>query len=54
MYFAEAECPAYRVTHLSRYSIENVPEGDEPQWSLMAEVSESVDKTVSFPSLPRS
>jgi protoporphyrinogen oxidase len=40
MYFPEANCPFYRVTHFSHYSPNNVPDPSS-QWSLMAEVSES-------------
>ena len=45
MYFPEAECPFYRVTHFSHYSPENVPDPSS-QWSLMAEVSESEHRAV--------
>jgi protoporphyrinogen oxidase len=41
MYFPEANSPFYRVTHFSHYSPNNVPDPSS-QWSLMAEVSESV------------
>jgi protoporphyrinogen oxidase len=43
MYFPEADCPFYRVTHFSRYSPANVPDPAR-QWSLMAEVSESIHR----------
>jgi protoporphyrinogen oxidase len=45
MYFPEANCPFYRVTHFSHYSPNNVPD-PSAQWSLMAEVSESVHRPV--------
>ena len=45
MYFPESNSPYYRVTVFSNYSPENVPRPGE-QWSLMAEVSESVYKPV--------
>jgi len=45
MYFPEANCPFYRVTHFSHYSPNNVPDPSS-QWSLMAEVSESVHRPV--------
>ena len=45
MYFPEANCPFYRVTHFSHYSPNNVPD-PSTQWSLMAEVSESVHRPV--------
>ena len=45
MYFPEANCPFYRVTHFSHYSPHNVPDPSS-QWSLMAEVSESVHRPV--------
>jgi protoporphyrinogen oxidase len=45
MYFPEANCPFYRVTHFSHYSPYNVPDASQ-QWSLMAEVSESPFKSV--------
>ena len=45
MYFPESNCPFYRVTHFSRYSTNNVPDPSS-QWSLMAEVSESVHRPV--------
>ena len=40
MYFPEANCPFYRVTHFSHYSEANVPDSTR-YWSLMAEVAES-------------
>jgi len=45
MYFPESDCPFYRVTHFSHYSPDNVPD-PSTQWSLMAEVSESVHRPV--------
>lgn len=45
MYFPEANAPFYRVTHFSHYSPNNVPDPSS-QWSLMAEVSESVHRPV--------
>jgi protoporphyrinogen oxidase len=45
MYFPEANCPFYRVTHFSHYSPNNVPD-HASQWSLMAEVSESAHRQV--------
>jgi protoporphyrinogen oxidase len=45
MYFPESDCPFYRVTHFSHYSPHNVPDPLH-QWSLMAEVSESVHRPV--------
>lgn len=45
MYFPEADCPFYRVTHFSHYSPNNVPDPAR-QWSLMAEVSESIHRPV--------
>lgn len=45
MYFPEANCPFYRVTHFSLYSPNNVDDITK-HWSLMAEVSESPDKPV--------
>lgn len=45
MYFPEANCPFYRVTHFSHYSPNNVPD-HKSQWSLMAEVSESAHRPV--------
>ena len=44
VYFPEPQSPYYRVTVLSRYSPNNVP--DESCWSLMAEVCESPDRPV--------
>jgi protoporphyrinogen oxidase len=45
MYFPEADCPFYRVTHFSHYAPANVADPAR-QWSLMAEVSESAYKPV--------
>jgi protoporphyrinogen oxidase len=45
MYFPESDCPFYRATLFSNYSPRNVPD-IKTQWSLMLEVSESVDKPV--------
>jgi len=45
MYFPESNCPFYRVTHFSHYSPYNVA-NPASQWSLMAEVSESVFRPV--------
>ncbi|MBL92822.1 MAG: amine oxidase [Myxococcales bacterium] len=45
MYFPESDCPFYRVTVFSNYSPNNTPRPGET-WSLMAEVSESVHKTI--------
>ena len=45
LYFPENNCPFYRVTIFSNYSPANVPNPDQ-QWSLMAEVSESMDKKI--------
>ena len=45
MYFPEANCPFYRVTHFSLYSPNNVDD-IEQHWSLMCEVSESPEKPV--------
>ncbi len=45
MYFPEENCPFYRVTVFSNYSLQNVPD-IATQWSLMAEVSESHHKPV--------
>jgi protoporphyrinogen oxidase len=45
MYFPEANCPFYRVTHFSHYSPNNVPDITK-YWSLMAEVSESPHRPV--------
>jgi len=45
MYFPEANCPFYRVTHFSHYSPNNVPDPSS-LWSLMAEVSESAHRPV--------
>jgi protoporphyrinogen oxidase len=45
MYFPENNCPFYRVTVLSNYSFNTVPDINK-YWSLMFEVSESPDKSV--------
>lgn len=45
MYFPEDNTPCFRVTVFSNYSPYNVPKPGE-QWSLLCEVSESVDKPV--------
>ena len=45
MYFPEMNCPFYRVTVFSNYSPNNVPDITQ-NWSLMAEVSESIEKMV--------
>jgi protoporphyrinogen oxidase len=45
IYFPEANCSFYRVTHFSHYSPNNVPD-HASQWSLMAEVSESAHRPV--------
>ena len=45
IYFPEANCPFYRVTHFSHYSPLNVPDITR-HWSLMAGVSESSAKPV--------
>jgi len=50
MYFPEDNCPFYRVTVFSNYSPNNVPDISS-QFSLMAEVSESVDKKVNLENL---
>ncbi len=52
MYFPEPELPFYRVTVFSNYSPHNVPHPGH-QWSLMAEISESVDKPVDRASVVR-
>jgi protoporphyrinogen oxidase len=52
MYFPEGDCPFYRVTVLSNYSPNNVPDSTRC-WSLMAEVSESPFKPVNSESLVR-
>ena len=51
MYFPESNSPFYRVTVFSNYSPNNVARPGE-QWSLMAEVSESVHKPVNQETLP--
>jgi len=45
MYFPEDNCPFYRVTYLSNYSPEVVPDA-ERQYSLLAEISHSEFKPV--------
>lgn len=45
IYFPEDKVPFYRATVFSNYSPNNVPTAS-PHWSLMAEVSESPEKTV--------
>jgi len=45
MYFPEDNTPCFRVTLFSNYSPYNVPNPGK-QWSLLCEVSESVDKPV--------
>jgi protoporphyrinogen oxidase len=52
IYFPEPQLPFYRVTVFSNYSPNNVPHPGR-QWSLMAEVSESVDKPVDGTSVVR-
>lgn len=52
MYFPGVNSPYYRVTVFSHYSPENVPRPGE-QWSLMAEVSETVHKPVDRETLLR-
>ena len=47
MYFPEADCPFYRVTYLSNYSPEVVPD-PATHYSLLAEVSVSSHKPVRF------
>jgi len=47
MYFPEANCPYYRVTYLSNYSPEVVPDATR-QYSLLAEVSRSEYKPVNL------
>lgn len=47
MYFPESNCPFYRVTYLSNYSPEVVPDA-ESHYSLLAEVSRSPYKPVSL------
>ncbi|MGE0041809.1 MAG: NAD(P)/FAD-dependent oxidoreductase [Vicinamibacterales bacterium] len=48
MYFPEADCPFYRVTHFSHYAPANVAD-PAAQWSLMAEVSESSHRPLRRP-----
>ncbi len=45
MYFPEADCPFYRVTYLSNYSADVVPDATR-QYSLLAEISRSPVKPV--------
>jgi protoporphyrinogen oxidase len=45
MYFPESNCPFYRVTYLSNYSPEVVPDATR-QYSLLAEISRSPCKPV--------
>ena len=45
MYFPEDDCPFYRVTVFSNYSPYHVPKPGQ-QWSLMAEVCETVNRSV--------
>lgn len=45
MYFPEANCPFYRVTYLSNYSADVVPDATR-QYSLLAEISRSPVKPV--------
>lgn len=45
MYFPEDNCPFYRVTYLSNYSPDVVPDATR-QYSLLAEISRSPCKTV--------
>lgn len=52
MYFPGSQSPFYRVTVFSHYSPENVPRPGE-QWSLMAEISETVHKPVERETLLR-
>ncbi|MEP6767143.1 MAG: FAD-dependent oxidoreductase [Acidobacteriota bacterium] len=47
MYFPEENCPYYRVTYLSNYSPEVVPDASR-QYSLLAEVSRSSYKPVNL------
>ncbi len=47
MYFPESNCPYYRVTYLSNYSPEVVPDATR-QYSLLAEVSRSPYKPVNL------
>jgi protoporphyrinogen oxidase len=47
MYFPESNCPFYRVTYLSNYSPEVVPDATR-QYSLLAEVSRSPYKPVNL------
>jgi protoporphyrinogen oxidase len=45
MYFPEANCPFYRVTHFSLYSPNNVDDIDA-HWSILCEISESERRPV--------
>jgi UDP-galactopyranose mutase len=45
MYFPEANCPFYRLTYLSNYSPDVVPDATR-QYSILAEISHSVHKPV--------
>jgi protoporphyrinogen oxidase len=45
IYFVENQFPFYRITVFSNYAAENVPRPGE-QWSLLCEISESVEKPV--------
>jgi protoporphyrinogen oxidase len=45
LYFPEDNCPFYRVSVLSNFAANNVPRPGE-QWSLMCEISESIDKPI--------
>jgi len=47
MYFPESDCPFYRVTYLSNYSPEVVPDASQ-NYSLLAEVSRSKYKPVNL------
>jgi protoporphyrinogen oxidase len=47
MYFPEENCPYYRVTYLSNYSPEVVPDATR-QYSLLAEVSRSPYKPINL------
>jgi len=46
MYFPEDNCPFYRLTYLSNYSPDVVPDATS-QYSILAEISHSVHKPVS-------
>lgn len=45
IYYPESNCPFYRITIFSNYSPNNVQNPDN-EWSIMAEVSESHEKSV--------